>query len=385
MKTILLTGGRAPAALELARVFHAAGHRVLMAESVKHHLSQPSRALTASFHVPPPRQQTAAYLDALKHIIITHQVDLLIPTCEEIFYVSLGHEALSQHCTVFVEPIELLRPLHHKSLFIQKAASYGLAVPETILLESPTHLPEAFDRWPALVLKPAYSRFASQTVIKPRFHQAQNLPISHDSAWVAQQFIEGQQLCTYSIAHEGHLTAHTAYRAEFTAGQGAAIRFQHIDHAASLAWVQHFVATERFTGQIAFDFIETPSGEVLAIECNPRTISGAHLLARCPHFANAFLDPSTPCVTPPPDFSAMLLTGMLVYGLPDALKQHTLAAWLKAFTTSHDVIYRATDPKPALLQWRSILHFIRSGYKHGITPLAASTLDIEWNGFQSIH
>src|SRR5687768_15246342 len=104
MKTILLTGGRAPAALELARVFHAAGHRVLMAESVKHHLSQPSRAIAANFHVPPPRQQTAEYLAALRQIITAHNVDLLIPTCEEIFYVAMGREMLSQHCAVFVEP-----------------------------------------------------------------------------------------------------------------------------------------------------------------------------------------------------------------------------------------------------------------------------------------
>jgi hypothetical protein len=71
---------------------------------------------------------------------------------------------------------------------------------------------------------------------------------------------------------------------------------------------------------------------------------------------------------------------MLVYGLPDALKHRKLGAWLRSFATSHDVVFRANDPMPALLQWRSILHFIRRGAKHHITPLAASTLDIEWNG-----
>lgn len=380
MKTVLLTGGRAPAALELARVFHSAGHRVLMAESINNHLSQPSRAINMNFNVPPPRQQTAAYLEALKQIVMDHHVDLLIPTCEEIFYVAMGREALSPYCVVFVEDIEYLRQLHHKALFIDKAITCGLSVPETMLIESLDQLYDAFGRWDALVLKPVYSRFASRTIIKPRITDIDNLAISANSAWVAQQFIEGKQLCTYSIAHNGRLTSHTAYRSEFTAGQGAAIRFQHIEHEVSLDWIQRFVAADQFTGQIAIDFIETASGEVFAIECNPRTISGAHLLAQCSDFANAFFEPSIPCVMPPPNFSAMLLTGMIIYGLPDALVHGKLRKWLNAFASSNDVIFRASDPMPALLQWRSILHFIRRGYINTISPLEASTFDIEWNG-----
>lgn len=381
MSTILLTGGRAPAALELARIFHAVGHRVLMAESTPHHLSEPSRAIERNFHVPPPRQQTGAYIDALKRIIIEQRVDLLIPTCEEIFYVAMGHDVLAQYCTVFVEPIEQLRALHHKWMFACRAQEYGLAAPETMLIERLNDLREAFDRWDALVLKPVYSRFASQTIICPsNFASVSHLKITPDAPWVAQKFIEGQQICTYSIVHNGKLVAHTAYRSEFTAGQGATIVFQHEDHPGALAWVEQFVSRERFTGQIAFDFIEAADGSVVALECNSRATSGVHLFARTPRFPQAFFDESTACLTPQSAESCMLITGMLIYGLPAAIKNGKVREWAQALFQSRDVVFNSHDPLPALLQWRGLVHFIRLGRQQRISPLQASTLDIEWNG-----
>jgi predicted ATP-grasp superfamily ATP-dependent carboligase len=380
MANVLLTGGRAPAALELARIFEAAGHRVYMAEIVRGHLSEPSKAIAQNFIMPPPRQETAAYIDALKQVITEHQIDLLVPTCEEIFHIARGWNVLSQHCIVFAVPIERLRPLHHKYMFVCKAADYGLAVPETILLKSARDTGHAFDRWDELVLKPAYSRFASKTLIRPTREAAANIDVSAESPWVAQRYIEGEQLCTYSVVHLGRITAHTAYRSEFTAGQGATIVFQHVDHPASLAWVQRFVEAEQFTGQIAFDFIETADGEVVAIECNPRAISGVHLFAKTPEFAQAFFDASLACVTPADDVCAMLLTGMLVYGLPSSIRDRRFKRWLFTFLRSRDVIANLRDPLPALLQLRSIVHYVVLGRKHGISALEASTLDIEWNG-----
>ena len=92
MLNILLTGGRAPAALELARAIHKAGHTVFMAESLRGHLSQPSNTIAKNFYVPPPRQQTSAFINALKTIIIENRISLLIPTGEEQFYVAMGSD-----------------------------------------------------------------------------------------------------------------------------------------------------------------------------------------------------------------------------------------------------------------------------------------------------
>ena len=387
MANILLTGGRAPATLDLARSFHAQGHRVYLAESLPNSLTAASRAIHASFIVPPPRQQPADFIQALADIIRQQQIDLLIPTCEEIFYVAMGLEKLTPLCTVFVEPIERLRLLHDKWMFIQTAQEAGLPVPETQRIETEADLRAAFARWPQLVLKPVYSRFASRTLILPPPSTAfTSLRASPTSPWVAQEYLTGQPICTYSVAHAGQLTAHAAYRSVFTAGQGATIHFQHAEHSASRAWVQRFVEAFGFTGQIAFDFIETPPkdrtevGKLWAIECNPRATSGVHLLAAAPHFPDAFFDPKIACLFPPAQPAPMLLSAMLLYGLPAALKKQSLSHWWQAFRSGRDVIFRWEDARPAFAQWQSLLHFVALGWRHGVSPLAASTLDIEWNG-----
>ena len=379
MSNILLTGGRAPATLELARTFHRAGHAVFMAESLRGHLSEPSNALTANYLVPPPRQQTSAFLDALKTIIIENKIDLLIPTCEEVFYISMGRNQLL--CKVFVEPINMLQMIHHKWAFIIQALNLGLPVPETLLIRSEDELLMAFAQWQKLVLKPIYSRFASRTLIRPTLKQAlTTVTIDPDNPWIAQEFIDGQQFCTYSICHHGHITAHTAYRSDFTAGQGATIVFQHFEHPGIFDWVQRFVEATLFTGQIAFDFIESPDGEIVALECNPRATSGIHLLASDPKFVNAFFDESMDYITPSEKSSSMLTTAMLMYRLFPAIKNHKFNSWLSTFFSSPDVIFDTKDLLPFFLQWRSILHYLNLARKQHISPLAASTFDIEWNG-----
>jgi hypothetical protein len=200
------------------------------------------------------------------------------------------------------------------------------------------------------------------------------------STWVAQEYIAGQQVCTYSLAHQGHLTAHCAYRSEFKVGKGSTILYQPFDHPDAYAWVKEFVAARQFTGQIAFDFIETPQGELIVIECNPRATSGIHLFAGQSSFPKAFINPAAPCLFPTPGTSFMVLIAMLVFGLPTALRNRDLRHWLIAFTHSRDVIFSTHDPVPALLQARSAFYFGLQSWRRGISPPEAVTFDIEWNG-----
>jgi hypothetical protein len=382
LKRILLTGGRAPATLELARLLHKAGHSVFIAESVKHHLTHASRAITRNYLVPPPRFDPEGYVAALMHIIEQEHIDLLVPTCEEVFYVSWGYERLAAQCQVFVEPLSKLQPLHSKWEFVQRAQQYGLNVPRTTLLNGEADLRRALLN-PPLVLKPVFSRFAAKTIFW-RSQRPTPPPIAPtpQTPWVAQQFIAGQQICTYSLVHAGRLAAHAAYPTEFTAGQGATILFRPIAHPAARGWVQTFVERENFTGQIAFDFIETPTGELFALECNPRATSGLHLLRDNPRLAEAFWDIAPKMIEPPAGSSAMLATAMLLYALPSALRGSwaRLQQWAAAFVSSRDVIFDGDDLWPTLFQFIGLATFIWRGWRNHLSPLEASTWDIEWNG-----
>ena len=377
MANILLTGGRAPVTLDLARAFHRAGHTVLMAESLRGHLSEPSKAIQENFLVPPPRQQTAAFLNALKDIITQHKIDLLIPTCEEVFYVSMGRDQLP--CKVFADSIDQLHTLHNKWYFILKAIDHGLRVPETALIKKLDDLLLAYAHWRGLVLKPVYSRFAARTKILLPLRKAMST-LTYESPWIAQEYVKGGQICTYSVCHNGHITAHTAYLSEFTAGQGATIVFKHINHTGTFDWVKKFVEAIQFTGQIGFDFMQTPDGQVFALECNPRATSGLHILAGQPEFIDSFFNETMPPVIPNHRSSYMLSTAMLLYGLPASILKGRFGKWLRTFWVSDDVILDDQDLKPFLLQFRSILYYSKLAREHKISPLEASTFDIEWNG-----
>lgn len=377
MKTILLTGGRAPVTLELARLFHASGNRVVVAESFNLHLCRASRSVTKNYHIPSPRHDFNRFIAALVTIIQQEQVDLLIPTCEEIFYIARGLDSLTQHCAVLAQPLDCLRPLHSKWEFVQRAQQYGLNVPATTLLTHPGQLAVL---QPPFVLKPVFSRFATRTLLASDRGSYPSIVPTLQSPWVAQQYLEGRQLCTYSLAHQGRITAHTCYPADFTAGRGAAIHFRHIEHQTTFQWVKTFVEAERFSGQIAFDFIETVSGELFALECNPRATSGVHLLATNPGFANAFWNDTGSLVEPLSQATSMLTTAMLFYGLPTAISTGTLTRWAKAFAATPDIIFTPADPLPGLWQFVSLSAMLGRAIRNRVSALEASTLDIEWNG-----
>jgi predicted ATP-grasp superfamily ATP-dependent carboligase len=378
---ILLTGGRAPATLELARLFYKAGHIVFIAESVAHPLTRLSRSVVHHYLVPSPRFNPTGYIDALLDIVKRNKIDVIIPTCEEIFTIGWGCGQLEKECRVFAEVLARLEPLHNKWEFIERAKHYGLSVPRTMLIASESDLQRTIESHEMLVLKPIYSRFAAKIIfLRGRRDPTPTIKPTSQIPWVAQQFIYGQQICTYSIVHNGRIAAHTAYPAEFTAGRGAAVLFRHIDHAPSLAWVKKFVAAENFTGQIAFDFIETLNGDLYALECNPRATSGVHLLASNPQFVKAFWDNQSELVTPMGNGSAMLAAAMMLYALPSTRSWGKLKQWAASFASSRDVIFAVDDPLPVFSQLLSVVFFLWRGLMHGVSALESSTMDIEWNG-----
>jgi hypothetical protein len=348
-----------------------------MAESLRGHLSQPSNAIKANFLVPAPRQEREAFLLALEKIVKENQIDLLIPTCEEIFHIASGSDFIP--CKVFSESLSKLNQVHNKWNFVINAITNNLFAPETMLIKTSDDILHSFAQWHRLVIKPVYSRFASRTLILPQLKKTL-ATLKLDSPWVAQEFIPGQQFCTYSVCHNGHITAHTTYPSHFTAGLGAAIVFGHVEHPAIFEWVRSFVRKNQFTGQIAFDFIQTPEGQIYALECNPRATSGVHLLASHPRFTEAFLNPNMDCITPADRQSHMLSTAMLLYGLPSSLINGEFSLWLKTFFSSNDVILDFRDPMPFIMQIRSILATSAIARRENISLLEASTFDIEWNG-----
>lgn len=500
-RTILLTGGRAPATLELARLLHQAGHIVDVAESLPQQLCAWSKAVRHSFVVPPPRQQTQAYIDELVRIVKQQQIDLLIPTCEEIFYVAHGLEQLRQVCEVLVPTADQMRSLHHKGDFIRLVHAAGLDVPDTMVISSAEQweqvqqglwssllplsdsipdLDAVYDApsiypFRSLVFKPAYSRFASK-VIMPAREAADNSVLSHDPVishdpivaddlpisghpaiahdlsisgnpaivddqakrstfscipapdgiseqqpWIAQAYVPGEQLCTYSIVYEGMVVAHATYQSRYRSSEsGASVHFEALDRPDTLAWVQRLVqrwsfetntdaplstysnlnntdsstnqssrkplSASSFSGQLSFDLIQDrDTGKLYPIECNPRATSGIHLFQAEDGLDQAITAPhllveKRQVITPQPGRRVMLTLPMLISGWGRGWSSAQWKQWLKAMKGSQDAVFRWQDYKPLFGQFALVWAAFRISRREQITITEALTHDIEWNG-----
>lgn len=396
-ENILITGGRAPVALELARLFKAAGHRVFVAESAEYHLCRVSSAVEACYRVPSPRHHPQEYMQRLAGLIEELGIHCLIPTCEEIFYIAAGLKDLAG-CRVLASDRKVLARLHHKEDFIAWVRTLGFIVPETILIKSAAEWRRitgiAAQNGEQLVYKPAFSRFATKVILPdkqsggPR-RRKQGKPasphgISASTPWVAQQYIKGRAVCTYSIIHEGSVVAHAAYDSRYRTGRtGASVYFEHLEHPSAAEWVRRFAGATGFSGQIGFDFIESAAGILYPIECNPRATSGIHLFTPEDGLIRALLSPGTlvqnnEVIIPLSGKKAMLALPMMGCGLKPGAGGWR--SWRQAMLRAADVIYRKDDYRPAREQFRVVHAAQKAAWRHHISLTEALTEDIEWNG-----
>lgn len=385
MKTILITGARAPASLDLARGLAGIGYRVIAAESALYPLSLHSNAFSKFYRITAPNHSVKKTEQDLLTIIEKENVDILIPTCEEIFHLAQMIESLSQKTTVLVDSFENLACLHSKFEFNELIRKKGFRAPLSLRVHDESEMKDAIKRMPGdrVVLKPEFSRFATQTLILSKQEASMQVSkILDGRPWVVQECLNGTEYCTYSFARNGKLVAHVTYDHEFTAGKGAGICFSSVDHAAIEAWIREFVQKMNFTGQIAFDFIEDEQGAVQPIECNPRATSGLHLLARQPDFLKSLTGDADfeHVIHPPRNERGQLRLAMLSYGVSSIRSVGRAWRWINVFFTSREVVFSWRDPMPFFDQFVSFYQLIRESKKKKITALEASTQDIEWNG-----
>ena len=130
IRRILLTGGRAPATLELVRLLGPVCE-VHVADSTERYLCRHSKWIKAAYTTPSPRFNTEAFIQSLIEIIRKNKIDCLIPTCEEIFFISSHLDRLLAVCDVFAMNSDTLLALHNKFIFAQSAKPEGVSSPET--------------------------------------------------------------------------------------------------------------------------------------------------------------------------------------------------------------------------------------------------------------
>ncbi|TAJ49806.1 MAG: ATP-grasp domain-containing protein [Herbiconiux sp.] len=305
---IVLTGARAPATLDLARRFADEGYRVIVADSEPTATAR-SRAVHKAYRVPSARFEPREFARAVAGIADRHAAQLVVPTCEEIFWLAAvadeAHEVGEARLTrlrdiLFAPSLSTLRRLHDKGEFVEVLGELGIARPETEVMESAVawrHRSRARERRgaPAVVVKPAFSRFGTRTrVVAPDAPLPSVGRVTRAERWLVQERIEGEEFCTFAVAVDGALTAFVAYRPVWRAGSGAGVAFDRLapdalPAVAAREICERIASSMRLTGQFGLDLMQTAT-DVVVLECNPRLTSGVHLFAPPDGLAAAYAD-----------------------------------------------------------------------------------------------
>lgn len=378
-KTFLLTGGRSASTLDIARQFHAAGHRVLSADTFRWHVCNVSNSVDKNFRLPTPRFETENFITALVDITIKEKVDFLIPTYEEILYLSQHLHRFPYTCHVFSAPFETLHRLHNKWLFHCRQRELGIQTPKTFLVKSHEELKKLPFKQP-YVLKGSYSR-ASQSLIK--IDPSQTLPAikfeSHNP-WIAQEWLHGTRYCTYSVCQAGKVCAHAIYPVEFSIQGTSCVSFRATEHHAILEWIQHLVKQENFTGQVGFDFFELPNGRLYAIDCNPRATNGLLLFRPEDRLDRAFVNPHQPLILAKMGYRKQIVMGMLLYAWKTAYTEKKFWRYLRSLLTTRDVVFNRQDIKPFLFQPFIFCRYLYQKLRAHLSLPAWFTFDCNWDG-----
>jgi predicted ATP-grasp superfamily ATP-dependent carboligase len=270
--TALLTLGRLPKALDVARALKSAGLRVLVAEPFAWHLCRASRAVDKSVRVTAPNTDPGRYLDDLARVVEAEGVDLVMPISEEGMHAALLAGRLPARVRLHSPALAVLEELHDKFRFNRLADALGLDVPATELTDAPEAavLTEAG----AYVVKPRLSCSG----IGVTFHDRGAVPPLRTATHLLQARVEGGHRASFTIAHEGRVIGTVVYRGTMLSGT-VAVCFERLEGERAVEdWVDRFVAATGYSGFVSFDFILDADGRALAIECNPRVTSGVHFV-----------------------------------------------------------------------------------------------------------
>lgn len=379
-RTVLILGGRAPAALEHARRFHARGWRVHVADSIPCRLSGWSRAVTASHRLPSPRFDARGFIGALARIVRDERIDVLLPTCEEVFHLSRHRGALPSELHVVADAFDRLRALHSKWQFAGLAGTHGMPVPDSARIQTLAEA-RAWADGRGVVLKPEFSRFGVHVRLYPEGIPAQAPELASLGAWVVQRFVAGEELCSYAIAKDGRLLAHMAYRPAYRLNRCSSYFFDPVGQPAIRDAVARLVRGIGFSGQLSFDWIVGGDGRALALECNPRATSGLHVFATEADLPGALLgEGDIDGCDAVPTRARMIAPLMLSVGLRDAVRADRLAQWRADWGRATDVISVAGDRSPLAGAVGDLGSYVRLAMQRRCSVREAATRDIEWDG-----
>lgn len=312
-------------------------------------------------------------------LIAATRADHVIPTCEEVFWLAEAAAREGWAGRLLAPPLSVLARCHSKWDFIRWAETLGIAVPETHLLDAPI-TPDALPFALAdCVFKPEFSRFATHTRIAPAPRELARIRPTKAVRWVVQRRLAGEEVCSWAMLHRGEVTAFAAYRPRWRQGRAAAFMVEAVASPEARAITETLGAASGMTGQLALDLIRDEAGVLRPIECNPRSVSGLHLLDASADLARAVVE-GAPCPEPQPGRLRHMAPAMALLGVPAALASGRLGDLAADWRASRDVIARDDGLRVLIGCLADAAGFTAGALKARRSPAGTTTADIEWDG-----
>lgn len=375
---VIITGARTPFALHMSRLFHAAGHDVLLTDSQLFSLGRFTRMKRKFVRTASCRFETEQYGMDILNLVEEWRAELVVPTCEEVFYLASLFERAGRSEMLFAPSLELLAQMHDKARFAEVANDLGAGAEQNFTITDRQSL-EGFPHDPRdFVFKPVWSRFASRILISPDRAALSAIQPTPDAPWLAQTRAFGEEFCVYAVAHQGRLVACAPYRNLMRAGAGTAICYEAVEAPDIADFCARFAEKTGWHGQVSFDFIRTPEGRLVAIECNPRATSGLSLF----HPDDGVVNAITKGIPARPASRGRLgIKGtILLVGLLGLVGLQPRQPYLNRFFSSRDALKFPGEWSLLHGQAISVFEVWLLSLRKRLSILEATTYDMEWNG-----
>jgi glutathione synthase/RimK-type ligase-like ATP-grasp enzyme len=385
---VLVTTSRMPFAVDEIHKLGEAGNVVTASDTFAAAPGSHSRGATRHIVTAPPTQETERFIDDVVAAIREHDIELLLPMFEEVFYLAAHRDRLTETgVRLFFPDFDTLAKVHDKVSFAQLCRDLGLPVAESVTATNDAELKEAIGRWDRWFARAAFGRGGLDVITNagPLANESSpdDVHPTPEDPWLVQEYLEGVDRCSWSVVRDGAVVLHSTYEHPLEIDDRGGIVFESVDAPETLEAAQRIAGELGWNGQISFDFLKTADGVHHMVECNPRPTAGCTVATADELDAALFGPvPDEPVVVPAG--RKRLIKEAVVRDMLLHLDRFTADA--KAAKGAKGVYDRAHDHLPLLYTVLSLQHVRQYRKSLGLERasredlVAAQFFDVQWDG-----
>jgi predicted ATP-grasp superfamily ATP-dependent carboligase len=162
--TVFVTDGDQRPTLAIVRTLGRRGLRVLVGEEGSASLASASKYCAGHVTYPSPYRDRRAFEQFLDDFVVRERIDLVMPVTDVTTRaVCANQERLGRHCALAVPPLGAFDLVTNKARLLEYAASCGVSIPRTHVVDGAARWPDALDTiaYP-VVVKPVQSRMPTE-------------------------------------------------------------------------------------------------------------------------------------------------------------------------------------------------------------------------------